>query len=236
MEKVSEENIITLTKVYRPFWMTAIIRFFQFVIAPLVLAILIFIACAQVARSGEIVLARGEALLVQISSYFTRVQIVHEFVNPATLPLDKLVNNVADSAGVDHVILACLVNIESGDGSQQYRFEPKKFEDRARVDARLPEGERRAMASSHGLAHVMGFNAMPSCGVKWHQLYEPFTGLSCGARIIKANFARYSSVSDSGRRLWLAFRDYNGSGEDAEHYADKAMGCVGQKLYKGLVQ
>lgn len=166
----------------------------------------------------------------------TRVEIVKEYVHAEAVPLDKLIEKVSTEVGVHNVALRAIVEQESSGAKRLYRFEERKYAELKRNPqfAKLSDDEVRMLASSHGSAHVMGFNAGPLCQMAWSDLYDPYLGLKCGARILRSNMNRHNTVKDPSRRLWLAFRDYNGSGVDAENYADKIMSRVGQLLFANL--
>ena len=166
----------------------------------------------------------------------TRVEIVKEYVHAEAVPLDVLIPKVAADTKVPSVALRAIADQESSGGKRLYRFEERKFSELQRNPkySQLPDDELRMLASSHGVAHVMGFNAGPLCQTSWDNLYDPLVGLKCGARILRSNLERHAAVKDPSRRLWLAFRDYNGSGADAEAYADKIMSRVGSLLFASV--
>lgn len=169
-------------------------------------------------------------------SAVTRVEVVKEYIKPESVSVSQLIPKVARDLKVPVVALQAVIDQESSGAKRLYRFEERKFiELKRRADfAKLPDDEIRMLASSHGAAHVMGFNAQTRCNVSWDKLYDPLTGIECGAKILRENLDRYTKVKDPSERLWFALRDYNGSGTDAEAYADKVMSRVGALLFNKL--
>ena len=166
----------------------------------------------------------------------TRTKVVREVVRPDQVPLGQLVPMVAHSVGVPEVVLFAVVERESSGARRLYRFEARKFDElrRSREYTKYSDDELRMLASSHGSAHVLGLNAEPRCGLHWSRLYDSVAGLECGARILRGNLDRHRAVQNPSRRLWLALRDYNGSGSAAEAYADAVMARIGALLFDGL--
>jgi len=169
----------------------------------------------------------------KVISQLTKVEVIREYVRPDERPLPELIEQVAGELKIPAIALQAVVDKESAGGKALYRFEPEVFKRRESID-RGSEDERRMLASSHGVGHVMGFNARPRCNIGWDKLYDTYTGLSCGARILRQNLDRYKDVKDPAARLRLAFRDYNGSGDMAERYANDAMAKVGALLIQQL--
>lgn len=159
----------------------------------------------------------------------TKVEVRRELVRSDAVPLGQLVDIASRKHRIPAVVLQAVVDQESSGGEFLYRFEPGTYS-QLKVRARMSDSEVRMLASSHGVAHVMGFNAQPRCGVHWSKLYDPAIGLECGAKILRESMDKYRTVKDSSRRVWLALRDYNGSGPDAEAYASKVMARVGALL------
>lgn len=176
---------------------------------------------------------KGEELKSAVVNRFTRVEIRRELIKPEAVPLPQLTGVISKKYHLPQVVLHAIVDQESGGGSYLYRFEAEKY---AQIKQRsnLPDSEARMLASSHGLAHVMGFNSEPRCGVHWSKLYDSYIGLECGAKILRENIDKHREVKDTSRRIWLALRDYNGSGKAAEQYADAVMARIGQLLLRGL--
>jgi len=182
---------------------------------------------------GQLAATKYQAIRAQVMTQLTKTEVIREFVRPEERPLPELIDQVAKELKIPAIALQAVVDKESAGGKALYRFEPEVFNRRQSID-RGSEDERRMLASSHGVGHVMGFNAKPRCGVEWSKLYDTYTGLHCGATILRQNLDRYKDVKDPAARLKLAFRDYNGSGDMAERYANDAMARVGALLIQQL--
>ena len=190
-------------------------------------------AAHYVTLGTQIATSRVEAAYDSFLKAVTRTETVREFVRPEAVPIKELITAVAREQRVPVVALEAIVDQESSGGKRLYNFEPRKYEElRGRV--RDNEDEIRMLASSHGPAHVMGFNAKTRCGVTWDRLYDTYTGINYGAKILRQNLDRYKDERDTSMRLYFAFRDYNGSGEDAKQYATEVMARVGKLLYSQI--
>jgi hypothetical protein len=159
----------------------------------------------------------------------TRVEVRREIVKSDAVPLLQLIDGVAAKHQVPSVVLQAVVDQESRGGEALYRFEPNSYA-RLKSQVKATDSELRMLASSHGVAHVMGFNAQPRCGVHWSKLYDPAIGLECAARLLRQNLNRHANEGNNSRRIWLALRDYNGSGPDAQEYATEVMARIGALL------
>lgn len=177
--------------------------------------------------------SKASELKAAMVQKFTRVEVRRELVKPETVPLPQLTGAISRKYRVPTVVLQAVVDQESGGGNYLYRFEAEKYS-QMKQKPHVPDSEVRMLASSHGLAHVMGFNSEPRCGVHWSKLYDPYVGLDCGAKILRENIDKHNGIKDTSRRIWMALRDYNGSGKAAEQYANSVMARIGELLLRGL--
>lgn len=166
----------------------------------------------------------------------TRVEVIREVAPIKAVPLPELIKQVSKEQNVPVVALQAIVDQESSGGKHLYNFEPSKFAELEKKSGKKGTDEMRMVASSHGVAHVMGFNAESLCGIHWSKLYDEYEGLTCGAKILRKNIDRVSGEKDVGQRLWLAFKSYNGAGEMAENYANEVSSRVMKLLMKQLNQ
>jgi hypothetical protein len=180
-------------------------------------------------RAEDWARATQKALMAKV----TKVEVRRELVRAEAVPLSQLIAAVSKKYQVPSVVLQAVIEQESGGGEHLYRFEPAKYA-QLKAKTRMADSEVRMLASSHGVAHVMGFNAEPRCGVHWSRLYDTATGMECGAKLLKENIARHQAVRNPSRRIWLALRDYNGAGADAEAYANTVMARIGELLLEGI--
>jgi len=157
------------------------------------------------------------------------------------IPLEKLIESTAKKYKIPKVLLQAVVEKESaGDNSKwRYHFEEEKFKKFVANGTypNLTEDEVRMMASSHGMGQVMGFNALPECGVTWDQLYDRGTGIDCAGNMLAKKFhAAEKNTKDIAQRIWLTFKSYNGSGPAAENYADKTVKIMNGLLFAQLTK
>jgi hypothetical protein len=164
------------------------------------------------------------------------VRIETKIIRQDSFSLDEIIEQVAIKHQLPEVLLRAVIDQESGGGNALYRFEPDVYT-RLKPRKASSDSEVRMLASSHGVAHVMGFNAEPRCGIHWSKLYDRTIGLDCAARILSQNLERHKANGDVARQLWLAVRDYNGAGRAAEAYATTVLARVGtMTLAASLVQ
>lgn len=162
-----------------------------------------------------------------------RIEQITAIINPKDPTLPEIISTISKKYQIPEVALKAMVLQESTDGKNLYRFEEGKFQAlKTHKDyKKMSSDELRMMASSHGVAHVMGFTAREVCGVHWSQLYNQIQGLDCGAKVLKLKLDKYSREPVPSKRLMYALRDYNGSGTQAENYAKSIMLKIGEMLF-----
>lgn len=166
---------------------------------------------------------------------FTRVKVVERAIQSDNRSIPELVPVVAKEQKVPAIAFKALVMQESTLGVDVYRFEPEKYNElKLKYKTSISDDEIRALASSHGPAHVMGFNAEAECGIHWSKLYDPYTGLTCGAKIFRKQLERFKSEANTAERVRLAFKGYNGTGARAEEHASRCMAWLGKFLYQTI--
>lgn len=162
----------------------------------------------------------------------TRIQVVREYIEPEAMDLDQAIAHISKLEDVTPLILRAIAMQESAGGKYLYRFEPQVYQ-RIQNKIKTTEDEKRMLASSHGAFHIMGYNASERCDLHWSQLYDNALGAACAMRIIKQNY-RAAQGKTLGQKLRAAIRAYNGSGPQAEQYADKIMGIIAELTIKDL--
>jgi uncharacterized protein YecT (DUF1311 family) len=165
------------------------------------------------------------SLYDELMSSLIEIKEIERFVPVSQKPLERIIDEAAKEFSLPPVAIKATIMQESA-GKYFYRFEPHVFN-------RLKEPheqERRMLASSHGYMHILGTTAQAECGLKWHELYDTELNIACGAKYLAKQYHKHSKVKDKSERLWLAFRDYNGTGDAAARHADKVMGHVGKIL------
>lgn len=149
--------------------------------------------------------------------------------------VEESIELVSKRTGYSRAILSAMVAVESSGGVYLYRFEPAVYGKLKREGSnKVSDSELRMLASSHGVTHVMGYNASKRCGLHWSELYNADKALGCTVKILRENAKRYETATKN-RRVWLALRDYNGSGELAEAYANKVLAEVGKNILQTVV-
>lgn len=158
------------------------------------------------------------------------VEVVREYVDPLDHDTPTLIKFVSGEEGINWIITDAIVNKESDYRPGAFRIEPRRCEKLGIVlgSPRVP------LCSSHGIMQVMGENARKFCNIDWSQLYDRRTNIKCGLTILKRNLDSQPKTNSPGTRLWEALRMYNGSGADAEAYADKVMGMIADRLLVDL--
>lgn len=146
---------------------------------------------------------------------YTNEQMV-KFIAPAWSreEIEAEIEAVTKEHGIPKELLAAIVEAESAYQTDAMRYEPVVYERLKNV----PQNSRQALASSHGLAQVMGYHAQQTCGLKsWIELTDPSKNLACAVIILNRN------LKDSKGDVFTAVRMYNGSGAKAEAYANKVL-------------
>lgn len=177
---------------------------------------------------GQVQYALARERVLDLVPVRTEVREVSE------LELGDIVAQVSKAHGLDPIVMETLVELESGGGKFRYRFEPGLYAALRRSSKYKgrSDDEVRMMASSHSEFHILGASGEHFCGLKWHQLHTTPTAAQCAGTILGKLFAEEKATREPGERLRRVFRKWNGSGEIAERYADKAMAVVAKKLYK----
>lgn len=160
-----------------------------------------------------------------VAQYFTRVEVVKEYVNPHEVELGTLIRDISKDMGVNPVITFAIVEKESNFNSNAIRFEDD-------MTPKNADAQTRMKYASHGLMQIMAFNSK-RCGLEWSELYDRSKNIRCGLKILKDNLKESQAKTPAGR-LRLALRKYNGRGEKAENYADAVMANIADALLQNL--
>jgi hypothetical protein len=164
----------------------------------------------------------------------TVTKVVTEYKEVDDASLGEIITRIAKDHEIDPLVLAVLAEKESAGGKALYRFEPRKFSEllNSKKYRGVSENELRMIASSHGVFHVMGYSARDYCDLHWSQLYNPWVAARCAAVIVARHSRDTADIKDPSVRVREVFRRFNGSGPDAERYADDAMARLAAILYK----
>lgn len=123
-----------------------------------------------------------------------------------TEDLHQLIYRIAKEEDINPNLIWSMIKVESA-GSQT-RYEPRVAINRAMADINLKPEDRQAMASSHGLMQIMGYNAS-QCNLSWKDLYQPELNIRCGLKLLKG-WIRASTGKNARERLYNALAKYNG--------------------------
>lgn len=122
-------------------------------------------------------------------------------------PLKELLNTIPPQYGISPLLMAAIIERESGGRANAIRFEPSQM-GRAAKFSKNPD-EQRMYASSHGLAQIMGWWS-PEFNLNWSQLYDPETNITTASQILKRCFDRAKEKSKVDQ-IRSACSCYNGS-------------------------
>jgi soluble lytic murein transglycosylase-like protein len=150
-----------------------------------------------------------------------RIQVPVEVERPKR-PLADLIAEIAPKYDINPLVLTAIVERESGGKNNAIRFEPGQMARAAKL-SKNPE-QQRMLASSHGVAQVMGWWA-PQLGIDWSDLYDPETNLEVACKIMKHGMDRHKGERKA-KQIRLALAEYNGS----IVYADAVMQRLGDML------
>lgn len=159
------------------------------------------------------------------------------------VPVEQLIEQVSEEFGLNPIVIKAMALQESGGWNDLNRMkeEPQLLVPQKGQPAQIapPRGlndvEKLMWATSHGLLQVIyGFH-YKTCELRNPmQLHDPLINLRCGTKVLRILIDKYDTVSDPERRLWLAYRDYNGSGKGAEAHADKVISHLRMLRAKSL--
>ena len=122
-------------------------------------------------------------------------------------PIKELLNTIPPQYGISPLLMAAIIERESGGRANAIRFEPGQMGRAAKFTKN--QDEARMYASSHGLAQVMGWWA-PEFQLTWAQLYDPETNITTASKILKRCFDRTKAKSKVDQ-IRDAASCYNGS-------------------------
>jgi hypothetical protein len=135
----------------------------------------------------------------------------------------------APRLGMPKVVAAILLDQEDGGrnrkNAKRCEWDSKEWLNRATKIEPNDKEQRDAYRCSYGAFQVAGWHA-PEYGLVWSDLLNPRNNLEVCAAV----WGKCKEQADkklAGRDLYAIYRDsfrcYNGSGLDAENYADRAM-------------
>lgn len=155
---------------------------------------------------------------------------LRELIKPNDIDYPILACSIAAAKGVSCDLVLAIIEIESVNGTQLTRFEPGLLadwdKDRKYLDR--TENERRSLASSHGLMHVLGSTAEDFCSKKYSMMYDNEINLKCGIDYLLDCFKKTNDA-------WKAVKCYNGSGDKAVIHADRVFVALARLQNRNLI-
>lgn len=183
--------------------------------------------------SGRINEFLGEEKKAEASMPIEEEVVLPEDVNTTThlsVPIyseqeiQEIAKKTAKSEGVPWAVMETIILKESSPAWNQFsfRFEPHK---------RKELGD--AGACSYGITQVLYGYHKKTCGLENPlQLYNPEIAVKCGAMVLKSCYRK--AKGGYKQRVRDMFKCYNGSGADADRYANDAMSKLDDMLYKNI--
>ena len=157
-----------------------------------------------------------------ITSSFTRVEYVKEFVQPQPKQLSQLINDAARNHGLPSVLVAALITQESGDSfrTDRVRYEPH-LQSRFKCRAYDTDAECRAYASSWGLGQVVYGIWKDFCKLgSYSDLLDPERNLDCSGAILRHCLNKKAKLPKSSA-VRACLSEYNG--DKTGRYAQEVL-------------
>lgn len=129
--------------------------------------------------------------------------------------IEELLKTLPTQYSIDPVLVASMIEQESGYKKDAIRFEPGQMGRAAKL-TKNPE-QQKMFASSHGLMQIMGWHA-PKYGLSWADLYKTQTNFELGLTILK-NCIDRNKEKQGYEKYYSALACYNGS----ETYSEIVM-------------
>ncbi len=162
----------------------------------------------------------------RVTEKLTTVHVVErvQLLDPEQVPVEQLIDQLSADAGLNPLILKAIALQESGGFARLDRYKHEAKLMGMTKNVRGTEDEKRLWSGSWGLLQVIPIIWQKPCQLRsYSDLIDPKTNIQCGITILKLNLERCAHIKQPGARLREALRMYNGSGPDAEAYADKVM-------------
>jgi len=174
----------------------------------------------------------------RLEEKLTTVKVIESVrvLDPDKVPVEELITQLSADAGLNPLIIKALAIEESG---HYLRTDRIRYEDKLMSKVHPPKGlnliEQQMYASSIGLTQIIYGLWKDKCKLNsFSDLLDPRTNIQCSIEILKLNLAACSKIEQPGARLREALRRYNGSGPDAEAYADRVMQRLADMLLLNL--
>lgn len=152
-------------------------------------------------------------------------------VSPQEVDTEQLIESISAEFGINPVIVKAMAVQESGhwNRTDRVRFE-KHLHGKFKTPPGLNEIEKQFYSSSFGVLQIVfGFHKERCFLSSYSQLLEPATNIRCGLTILSENL----KAAKGKNRLKQALTRYNGSGPEAEKYAEQVLARIGQMMVEG---
>lgn len=152
-------------------------------------------------------------------------------VSPQEVDTEQLIESISAEFGINPVIVKAMAVQESGhwNRTDRVRFE-KHLHGKFKTPAHLNEIEKQFYASSFGILQVIyGFHKERCKLSSYSELLEPAKNIRCSLTILSENL----KAAKGKNRLKQALTRYNGSGPEAEKYAEQVLARIGQMMVEG---
>jgi hypothetical protein len=231
----NSENIITLTKEQeipnrkKLFWKRTF-KYSFFLIAFILVSV-------QVAKYTEQALTWSQDKVdyysYRIKEHFKVIEYRPEN-GPSVADLDTVVRTYSSKYGVSPAITWAIVDQESNLAPTRIRFEESwktQYSKKYPKQAWMNDIEYDLQFSSFGLMQVSYIIWKDFCGIEnYTDLLSTSTNLDCGLKIISQCLYDRREVNPKSKRLRECFREYNGTGTQAEKYASQVMARLADHL------
>lgn len=149
-------------------------------------------------------------------------------VSPEQIDTEKLIESISAEFGINPVIVKAMAVQESGhwNATDRVRFE-KHLHGRFKTPPGLNEIEKQFYASSFGIGQVIYGYHKERCKLSsYSELLEPAKNIRCSLTILSENL----KAAKGKNRLKQALTRYNGSGPEAEKYAESVLARIGTMM------
>lgn len=135
---------------------------------------------------------------------------------------DEYIHKLAKEYAIPFILLKIVYLKESSNGlNPTPRYEERCY--RSKKWAKFGHTVRKQLCTSYGKFQVMGFHALDKKIPLSELTVDPQTQDEAAVSHLASLWFKNWKVRDVEQRLWLTWRQYNGSGEMAKKYADHAL-------------
>lgn len=180
----------------------------------------------------------GPTVTDHVNQAYASVPFLHDeyevplqmLIKPNDLPIETLACSIAEQKGIKCDLILAIIEVESANGTQLTRYEPTLFDkwERDRKYLDRTANERRSLASSHGLMHILGSTSEEFCSKPYSAMYDNEENLRCGIAYLLSCFQKTNDP-------WEAVRCYNGTGPGAVNHANRVFAALGRRQNKDLI-